>query len=90
MDNVVRVPRASIRRNNEMVFVNEDNLLEIEGVTVLHNDARYSYVDATGVAGRRICLTAIESPINGMRVRTTDDVANETAEQTLVSDGDAQ
>ncbi len=73
VDNVVRVPRATVRRNNQMLFVGDDNLLEIESVVVLHSDARHSYIDADGTAGRRIVLTAIESPLNGIRVRPNGD-----------------
>lgn len=78
MYDVVRVPRASIKRNNQMVFVSDDNLLQIEVVDVLHSDAEYSYVAAPDVTGRRIVLTAIEAPINGMRVRTLDPTDDES------------
>ncbi len=73
VENVVRVPRSTVRRNNQMLFVSDDNLLEIEDVVVLHSDAQNSYIDADGTAGRRIVLTAIESPLNGIRVRPNAD-----------------
>ena len=42
---------------------------------VLRSDDRYVYLAPEGLVGERISLTAIESPLNGERVRTTDDPA---------------
>ena len=36
-------------------------------------DAEYAYLRSGAVVGDRISLTTIESPLNGMKVRTQDD-----------------
>jgi len=38
-------------------------------------DAEYAYIDGGAEAGERVILTALESPINGMPVRTAADAA---------------
>jgi hypothetical protein len=87
VEDAVRLPRGAIRRNNEVVFVDENNRLRLEPVTVLHADAEYAYVAGAGTAGKRISLTAIESPINGMKVRTAS--GRDDAEQRLAIDSEA-
>lgn len=67
---VIRVPRTALRGNDELLFVDEDDRLRIGTVAVLRADAEFAYLRGGARPGDRISLTAIESPINGMRVRT--------------------
>lgn len=70
--NAIRVPRHALRGNNELMFVSTDERLHIREVDVLRMEGGYAYI-AEGVAvGDRISLTAIESPVNGMRVRVEE------------------
>ena len=73
IEGAVRLPRSSIRRNNEVIFVDGENRLRLEPVQLLRTDSQYAYIEGASVAGKRVSATAIESPINGMKVRTTDD-----------------
>ena len=73
ISSAVRIPRSSVRRNNDVVFIDAENRMRIRTVTVLRTDSDYAYVSPDGVAGERISVTAIESPLNGVKVRTTDD-----------------
>ena len=70
MENIVRVPRRALRANDQLLFVDEDSRLRIRPVDVIRADAEYAYLHRDSVEGERITLTALESPINGMRVRT--------------------
>lgn len=79
IDAAVRLPRAALRRRNEAVFIDEENRIRIRTIDVIRSDAEYAYVAGDELAGERISLTAIESPINGLKVRTTDDPTIETA-----------
>ena len=72
MDNLMRVPREILRGQNQLMIVDADSKLRIRDISVLYTDKTYAYIDAGVVEGERVILTAIESPINGMRVRTTD------------------
>lgn len=68
--NVVRIPRTALRSNNQLILVDADNKLQIRNVDVMRADAEYAYLSGGALAGDRICLTTIESPLNGMKVRT--------------------
>jgi len=73
VSSVIRVPRISLRGSNQLMFVDSENRLYIRDVDVLRSDAEYAYLRSGAVAGDRISLTTIESPLNGMKVRTQDD-----------------
>ena len=86
-DNVIRVPRSALRGNNQLMFVDGDNRLQVRAVDVLRADADYAYLQGGAMPGERISVTAIESPINGMKVRTADTPADDAAER--LASGDA-
>jgi RND family efflux transporter MFP subunit len=71
---VVRVPRSALRANNQLVFVDAENKIRVRSVDVMRADAEFAYLRGGAVAGDRISLTTIESPLNGMQVRTADDL----------------
>jgi RND family efflux transporter MFP subunit len=77
VDNVIRIPRSALRGNNQLLFVGSDNRLRVRTVDILKADAVYAYVRGGAVTGERISVTAIESPINGMKVRTSDGTEDE-------------
>jgi len=54
------------------LIVDEDNRIRIRDVDVVRADARYAYIGDGAEAGERIAVSAIETPLNGMYVRTTD------------------
>ncbi len=85
VENVIRVPRSALRGNNQLMFIEDDNRLRIRTVDVLRADAEYAYLRGGAMPGDRISLTAIESPINGMKVRTGDEPGEKTTKQ-LASD----
>lgn len=69
-EDVVRIPRAVVRGSDQVVFVDDEDRLDIRSVDVARSDADFLYVHGGAAAGERIVLTALESPINGMPVRT--------------------
>ena len=79
VQDVLRVPRAALRGNGQLVVVDGENRLDIRDVEVLRSDARYVFVRKGLISGERIALTPIENPVNGMRVRTGEN-----------TDGDSQ
>lgn len=70
-DNIIRVPRAVVRGSNQLIFIDEKNTLRIRNVNIVRSDADYVYVDGGAAVGERVVATALESPVNGMLVRTT-------------------
>ncbi len=71
-ENVIRVPRRAVRGFDELVFVGEDNKIEIRNVEIIRSDSEYSYLGSGASEGERIIVSALEAPINGMSVRTED------------------
>ena len=86
VDNVIRIPRSAIRGSNQLMIVGDDNRLRIRAVDILKADARYAYLRGGAMPGERIVLTAIESPINGMKVRTDDESTESTTERLASGD----
>lgn len=84
--NIIRVPRSALRGNDQLMFVDSDNRLRIRNVDVLRADAEYAYLRSGAMAGDRISTTALESPINGMEVRTSDDPVDDDEEQRLAAE----
>jgi len=80
VDDIIRVPREALRGNSQLMFIDDENRLRIRQVEILRADAEYAYLSSGAEAGERIILTAIESPVNGMRVRTSDDPVETPAE----------
>lgn len=77
-DDIIRVPRAAVRGADQLLFVNDEEQLEIRPVAIIRSDADYVYIRGEA-GGQRIVLTALETPVNGMRVRTSDRLAGSDA-----------
>lgn len=70
-ENIVRIPRAVVRGSDQVVFVNDEDRIEVRTVDIARADADFVYIREGASPGERIVLTTLESPINGMTVRTT-------------------
>jgi RND family efflux transporter MFP subunit len=90
VDGVIRVPRQALRGNSELVFVDDESRLRIRAVDVLRTDRNYAYIAGGAAAGERISLTAIESPVNGMRVRVAGETHDEGDDRQVASGSVAQ
>ena len=73
---IVRVPRTALRANNELMVVDAENRLRVRTVDVMRADGEYAYLRGGAIAGERVCLTTIESPVDGMLVRIDADSAD--------------
>lgn len=72
-DGLLRVPRFALRGSDQLLFVDDDNVLRIRNVQVVRADANYAYLGSGASEGDRVIITTLESPVNGMSVRTMDD-----------------
>ena len=77
LEGIVRVPRDALRGSDQLIFVDEDSRLRIRGVEIVRSDADYVYLRNGASPGDRIVLTALETPVNGMKVRTGVDVESD-------------
>lgn len=90
MENVIRVPRSAVRGNNQLMFVDDDNRLRIRNVDIVRTDAEYAYLQGGASVAERISVTTLETPINGMKVRTGDEETKSggSEEQRLAAESD--
>ena len=72
-NDIIRVPRSIVRGSDQLLFVNDDSRIEIRSVDIVRSDADFIYVNGGAVPGDRVVVTVIETPVNGMSVRTRDD-----------------
>jgi hypothetical protein len=80
-----------MRGNNQLMFIDAENRLRIKDVDIVRTDAEYAYLRGGKMLGDRISITTLESPINGMKVRTSDDPVDTTEdddEQQLAAESD--
>lgn len=71
-DDIIRIPRSVVRGSDQVVFVDNENRIEVRNVDIARADAEFVYVRGGAAPGDRVVLTTLESPINGMTVRTTE------------------
>jgi RND family efflux transporter MFP subunit len=90
VDNIVRVPRSALRGNNQLMFVDADKRLRIHHVDIVRTDAEYAYISGAAMIGDRISITTLESPLNGMEVRISEEPPELTdeEEQRLAAESD--
>ncbi len=87
MQGLLRVPRHALHGSDQLLFVDDENRLRIRNVSIARADAEYAYINGGAEAGERVILTALESPINGMPVRTADD-AGESGGEKIAAKGE--
>ena len=87
-ENVIRVPRAVLRGSKELIFVDDEDKLRIREVDIVRSDSTYIYIGSGAEVGERVVVTALETPVNGMSVRTTDDIIGDDTAGTRVAGGE--
>lgn len=70
LDGVFRIPRSALRGADQLLFAGADDKIEIRRVTVLRSVGEEAYIRDNVASGDRLVLTAVESPVNGMSIRT--------------------
>jgi len=87
-ENVIRVPRSTLRGSDQLLFVDEDSRLRIRSVDIVRADAEHVFLRDDELTGERVVLTALETPINGMKVRTTSDVTSTEEDPSVNATGE--
>jgi hypothetical protein len=91
VSNVIRVPRSALRGSNQLMFIDADNRLLIRNVDIIRADNEFAYLRGGEMIADRISITTLETPINGMEVRTSDDPVDtpeDDEEQRLAAESD--
>ena len=87
LDDVIRVPRQALREPDQLIFVDDDSQLRIRTVRVIRSDAEFAYLGGGAAAGERIVITPMEAPVDGARVRTTDEADEDDATSLVSTEG---
>jgi len=64
------IPRNALRGTNRIYSVDENQTLHIRDVEIERADSRFIFISQGLVAGERIVVSALGSPVDGMRVQT--------------------
>lgn len=84
-----RAPNAAVRGASQLLVVDADNTLHLRNVEVVRADAEFTFFRGA-VDGERIVVSALEAPIEGMRVRTSADSDEPSSKVATVNDGDGE
>lgn len=69
-DNIVVLPRSALRANNRVFVVDSDNKLEFRNVEILRETDDEVYISRGLAAGDRVCVSPMDTPVEGMTVKT--------------------
>jgi RND family efflux transporter MFP subunit len=69
-EKVVVLPRAALRGRDTVWVVDEDSRLRFRQVEVLKTDPEEVIIEAGLEYGERVCLSALDAAVDGMKVRT--------------------
>lgn len=73
---VVVLPRAALRSDGQVLVVDSEERLHLRSVEVLKADRTQVVIKSGLEAGERICLTSLDTVVDGMKVRTAVEVGN--------------
>jgi len=69
LDNVIRLPRTALRRDNKIWTVTDNDTLRPVTVEIAHADEQSVLIRSGLISGQLICLTVPENPFPGTPVR---------------------
>ena len=68
-DDVVVLPRSALRTGDRVLVVDDEDRLRFRDVDVMRRDRKDAFIRAGVAPGDRICISALETPVDGMHVR---------------------
>lgn len=72
--NLIELPRYAVNSNQQVWVITAENALEQRTVEVYRRNQNSAYISAGLNNGDKVMLTQLENPLNGMKVRTPDDI----------------
>ena len=86
---VLMVQNTAIRSSNRLLLVDGESRIRTRTVDVIRADSQFTYIIGLN-EGDRVVVSALESPFDGMVVRTSADDAATEPQVAIVEDGDQQ
>ena len=71
LEDVVVVPRSSLRPGNQVWIIDEEQQLRMQDIDVVRADEKSLYVSSGVSDGQLICITSLENPLPGTQVQYT-------------------
>lgn len=65
LENVTRLPRVALLDDRRVLVVDKENKLRFREIHIAWSDRKHVYVSGGLVAGERVCITTVESIIDG-------------------------
>ena len=72
-ENIVVLPRSAIRNGNQVLVVDDDDRLRFRTVSIARIYADDAYIDGGLNRGERVCVSALQAVVDGMRVEVVTD-----------------
>ena len=76
VDDIVVLPRNALRNGNRVLVVDEDNRLHFRDIEPLRLYQDDVLIEAGLQAGERVCVSPMQTPIDGMLVNPVGDAAS--------------
>ena len=80
--NVAELPRTALRTDNMVYVIDSADRLRFREVNVLRRQRERVLIRAGLEDGERVCVSTLETAVNGMQVRATEDLDASEAEAT--------
>ena len=71
LENIVRLPRAALRPNSQVLIIDADNRLRFRDVHILRLENDFVIIDDGLANGEMVNLSPIQTVVDGMRVSLT-------------------
>jgi len=73
LSNLVELPRSALRGQDQVLVVDEDTRLRFRQVDVLRRANDMVYITGGLAQGDQVCISALQSTVDGMLVRLMDE-----------------
>ena len=75
LTDVVEIPRITLLDRSQVLILTEDSELELREVAVVRREAEVVYVSEGLAQGEQVVTSAIDAPVNGMKVVVAEEVS---------------
>ncbi|BBO84201.1 RND superfamily efflux pump MFP component [Desulfosarcina ovata subsp. sediminis] len=81
LNDVIELPRAALQ-DDDTVWINSDNTLDIRKVTLAWKSTDKVYIKSGLTAGEQVVMSNLATPVQGMALKRVDDAAESAADAT--------
>ena len=82
LEDIIAIPRSSIYGANTVFTIDKDNKLHIRRLELLRSDADFVYTLEEFESDRRLVVTRVEAPVEGMTLRVSGEEEPDSEEST--------